>query len=89
METIRLIISGKVQGVYFRQSTKEVASQFGITGTVKNLVDGRVEVIASGNSQELKLLADWCRQGPPRARVDTVESTILPVQEFPDFRISR
>jgi len=89
VQTIRLIISGKVQGVYFRQSTREIAIQLGITGTVKNLSDGRVEVIASGTAPQLQSLAQWCAQGPSRARVDAVDSTHLAYQEFPDFRIAR
>ena len=89
MKTIRIVVSGKVQGVYFRQSTKEMAQQLGITGTVKNLSNGSVEVIATGIGQQLQLLADWCHQGPPRARVDDVQTSLLPYEQFTDFKVTR
>ena len=87
MNTIRIIVSGKVQGVYFRQSTKEIAIGIGITGTVKNLSDGRVEVIATGTSQQLQKLADWCKQGPSRAHVTNIEVESLYPIEFGEFKI--
>ena len=89
MQTIRLIIKGKVQGVYYRQSTREKAQQLGVTGTVKNLIDETVEILASGTPEQLKQLKDWCRHGPPRALVTDVVEEVLPHQEFYEFRIER
>ncbi len=89
MQTIRLIIKGKVQGVYYRQSTREKAQQLGITGTVKNLADETVEILACGTPEQLQQLKEWCRQGPTRALVTDVLEEVLPHQEFYGFRIER
>ncbi len=83
------MVEGKVQGVFYRQSTREKAIALGITGTVKNLPDGNVEVIATGTQEQLKQLAHWCNQGPPRAVVTKVNSTTLPLQSFKNFIIIR
>ncbi len=66
----RWFVSGKVQGVFFRASTARQAEQLGLRGYARNLPDGRVEVLATGEEAALATLADWLRQGPPRARVD-------------------
>jgi acylphosphatase len=89
LQTIRLIIKGKVQGVYFRQSSREKAQQLGVTGTVKNLADETVEILASGTPEQLQQLKEWCRLGPPRALVNDVLEEILPPQEFHGFSIER
>lgn len=74
MTTARFYISGRVQGVFFRASTRAEAERLGITGYAKNLADGRVEVLAqSENPQALEQLADWLQHGPPQARVESVE----------------
>lgn len=73
MRTVKLLISGCVQGVFFRASTHKQALQLGVNGTVRNLGDGRVEVIAQGLDQPLDALIAWCHQGPAKARVDQVE----------------
>lgn len=67
-------IEGRVQGVWFRESTRREAEPLGITGYAKNLADGSVEVLACGEPAALDRLADWLRQGPPMARVSTVDS---------------
>ena len=87
IETIRLIIEGKVQGVFYRQSTRKKAMELGIKGTVRNLENGDVEIIATGTSQQLEQLTQWCRQGPPRASVTKVCSTPLSLQSFTNFII--
>jgi acylphosphatase len=69
----RFIVSGRVQGVFFRASTREQAQRLGLSGHAKNLDDGSVEVVAAGDPEAIEALADWLRQGPPLARVDTVE----------------
>ena len=89
MQTIRLIIKGKVQGVYYRQSTREKAQQLGVTGTVKNLADETVEILASGTPEQLQQLKDWCRQGPPRSLVTDIVEEVLPHKEFYEFKIER
>ncbi|MEZ5561951.1 MAG: acylphosphatase [Gammaproteobacteria bacterium] len=70
----RFLVSGKVQGVFFRASTARQAEQLQLRGWAKNLPDGRVEVLALGSLAALAQLGDWLRQGPPRARVDAVEA---------------
>lgn len=68
-----LTISGLVQGVFYRASTQEKASSLGLTGYTRNLPDGRVEVVAEGPLDRLEALKTWCGEGPPAAKVDTVE----------------
>ncbi len=85
---IHLFISGRVQGVFFRAHTQEIAQRLGLVGWVRNLDDGRVEVIAEGREAELQKLIDWCWQGPPGARVDDVEIIYEePKNEFRNFEI--
>jgi acylphosphatase len=78
-KTVQLIIAGRVQGVFFRKSTKEIAERLGVTGTVRNLITGEVEVLAQAETAVLEQFMDWCKQGPILARVDRVN-----VQELPD-----
>ena len=69
----RCLVSGKVQGVFYRASTAEEARRLGITGYAKNLSDGRVEVLACGEEVKVKELIDWLWQGPPAAKVSAVD----------------
>ena len=89
VETRRITVFGKVQGVYFRQSTKECASRLGLNGTVKNLPDGRVEVIASGGQEQLEQLAEWCKKGPSQAEVTHIQYETVPTQHFDGFKVVR
>ena len=66
-------ISGRVQGVFFRDSTRHLARQYGVAGWVRNLPDGRVEAVFEGEKDAVQRLVDWCHQGPPGARVDRVD----------------
>ena len=70
---IRLIVKGRVQGVYFRASTVQQARHLGLTGWVMNRDNGSVEVVAEGRSESIEELIAWCRHGPPGARVDEVD----------------
>lgn len=67
-----LIVEGRVQGVYFRANTVTVANNLGVSGFVMNKPDGTVEAVLEGNEADVKKVIEWCRVGPPRARVDTV-----------------
>jgi acylphosphatase len=69
------VISGRVQGVAFRQSTVDEAQPLGLEGWVRNLPDGRVEVLAEGARPQVEALVTWCRRGPRLARVDGVAIT--------------
>ena len=80
-------VSGRVQGVCFRMETREQAQLFGLTGWVRNLPDGRVEVMASGDEQQLRELKEWLKQGPDLARVLKVESKDVNHQPFDGFTI--
>ena len=87
--TISIIISGKVQGVFFRQSTREKALELGINGRVSNLPDGTVYIIATGTRPQLDALTAWCKQGPSRAKVTSAAVKELPLQLFDHFTIQR
>jgi len=69
---IRFIVRGKVQGVFFRASTRDVASRLGLTGHAVNRQDGSVEVLACGDADAIQSLRKWLHQGPRMARVDSV-----------------
>lgn len=73
MSAARFLVSGKVQGVFFRASTREQAQKLGLRGHAKNLSDGRVEVLAVGEDDAIDALDRWLHEGPPMARVDRVE----------------
>jgi len=88
-QTICIIVKGKVQGVFYRQSTREKAKALQITGSVRNLPDETVEIIATGEPAQLQQLSQWCRQGPPRAIVTDLNITPLSLQSFTDFSILR
>jgi acylphosphatase len=78
MPARHLRIRGIVQGVGFRYSTCRQAQRFGLRGWVRNCADGSVEVLAVGDDAQLDALEDWCRRGPPGARVESLESSPLP-----------
>lgn len=73
MSAARFLVEGRVQGVWFRASTREQALALGLRGFAQNLDDGRVEVLAVGDAGAIDALAAWLWQGPPLARVDRVE----------------
>jgi acylphosphatase len=86
MPAARFLVSGRVQGVFFRASTRTEAERLGIAGVARNLADGRVEVIASGTDASLDALEAWLRQGPPSARVDAVVREALADRAMDGFR---
>jgi acylphosphatase len=73
MATARFVVSGRVQGVFFRASTRAQALRLGLAGSATNLDDGRVEVIAAGPDDALAELERWLQHGPPSARVIRVD----------------
>jgi acylphosphatase len=88
-QTLSIIVSGKVQGVYYRQSAKLKALEIGLTGTVMNLPDNTVQVIITGTQEQINQLVEWCRKGPPKAIVTNIIVKELPLQSFTDFTITR
>ena len=87
MQTVHLVIKGKVQGVFFRASTKEKANELGIKGWVKNMPDGNVEVLAAGNKDQLENFIEWCRRGPTQAIVSDVVVSDAEESFLNEFRI--
>jgi acylphosphatase len=85
MATQRIFVSGRVQGVTYRDWTVRTAKKFGLTGWVRNLSDGRVEILADGDEESIGHLVEACREGPTMARVDNVSAapdTDKPVKGF-------
>lgn len=87
MAAARFIVRGKVQGVWFRASTRDVAVRLGLTGHARNLANGDVEVLAMGDAEAIATLADWLQQGPPLARVDAVLRSDAEAVAMHDFEI--
>lgn len=73
MKSVRVLVSGRVQGVGFRYATQQTAVEHGLTGWVRNLPDGRVEAVFHGPAEAVDAVLTWCEQGPPPARVESVE----------------
>ncbi|MEX2233480.1 MAG: acylphosphatase [Cyclobacteriaceae bacterium] len=82
-------ISGEVQGVFFRASTKEIAESLKIYGLVKNESDGSVYVEAEGEEEALKEFIRWCHHGPPRANVEQCDVREASIKNFSRFVIER
>ena len=83
-----LFINGLVQGVYFRDTLRQLATQKQVSGWVRNLTDGRVEAILEGDQSDVDRLVEWSRQGPPDAVVDEVEIRLSdPSGEYRGFQV--
>jgi acylphosphatase len=89
MKTIRLTIKGKVQGVFYRATAKDIADVLNIKGWVRNLPDRNVEITATATEDSIQKFIDWCKQGPPKSKVENVIIDELVFEEFKDFRIIR
>lgn len=88
MKRIRLIISGRVQGVLFRYNTKKIAKNLDLRGFVKNLQDGTVEVIAEGSEEKLNKFIEFCKKGPMLAHVTDVRISYENYKgEFKEFEV--
>ncbi len=85
---IHIFVTGRVQGVFFRQSTKVMAIKNNVKGWVRNLDDGRVEIVAQGETQDIDNLAHWCKTGPANSRVDEFELSEENISdEFENFEV--
>ncbi len=76
----RILVSGRVQGVGFRYATVEAGRRLGLRGWARNTLEGRVEIVAEGPVERVRELVEWCRRGPPSARVTAVDHVGLPLE---------
>ena len=83
----RVLVSGRVQGVFFRDTCRRLAEQYGVAGWVRNLPDGRVEAVFEGPAQDVGRLVEWSRHGPRYAAVDHVQVQAEPPEGLDTFRI--
>jgi acylphosphatase len=83
----RVLVSGEVQGVFFRDTCRRVAGQQGVAGWVRNLPDGRVEAVFEGDPESVERLVSWARRGPSRARVTALTVHDEPVERLTAFEI--
>ena len=81
---IHIYVSGIVQGVFFRKNTRKRALQLGVTGWVRNLLNGRVEAIIEGERKQVETLIQWCKEGPPQAKVTRLD--VFPKKPKYDFK---
>lgn len=86
---LNIRVSGKVQGVFYRASTKEIADQLGVKGFVRNESNGDVYIEAEAAEEKIKLFLEWCRVGPKRARVEDVSVTESDLLDFVLFEVRR
>lgn len=89
MQTVHLIITGKVQGVFFRESARKVAEKLHIKGWIQNTPDGNVEAIISGAVKDIDKFVAWCRKGPERAEVKDVQAKQVSQINFTRFEVKR
>jgi acylphosphatase len=89
MKHLDLIVSGKVQGVSYRASTKAVADQLGIRGYVINRPDGTVYIEAEGKPFTLDIFLDWCKEGPENAKVESIDQSESALKDFHNFEIRK
>ncbi|MGD0237416.1 MAG: acylphosphatase [Syntrophorhabdales bacterium] len=88
MRRAEILVRGLVQGVFYRHSTRRKADEFRLTGSVRNLRDGRVEVICEGTKEDIEKLIEWCKRGPQGAIVEYVDIAWKEYAgEFNEFRI--
>ena len=85
----RAVITGKVQGVFFRGSTREQAEKLGVFGEVQNMPDGSVVLFAEGEENAVDALIAWCHYGPPRAEVDKVLVSEGEIKGYKNFSVIR
>jgi acylphosphatase len=89
MIAYRIRVSGRVQGVFYRASTKTKADELGLSGWVQNEPDGSVLMEIQGEKEAIDKMIEWCHSGPPHAVVDNVEKEEISLREFVRFEIRR
>lgn len=86
---LTFIVTGKVQGVFYRASARDVATRLGLKGNVANLPDGNVQIEVEGEQEVINKFYGWCLEGPPRAAVEKIYVTEGTLIGYPDFSIVR
>lgn len=86
-KSVRIYITGTVQGIFFRQFVKENAERNNIRGFVRNLEDGRVEVFIEGDNENVDKMVDLCQKGPKHSKIDNVEIREEKFQDFKEFKV--
>lgn len=89
MKCMAIQVYGKVQGVWYRASTRNKALELGLLGTVQNQADGSVYIEARGNEKQLQDFIQWCQEGPPHAKVDHLEMNDIEMKAFSSFEVIR
>lgn len=89
MKHLNIRVFGKVQGVFFRATTRDMARSLGLSGYVRNDPDGSVYIEAEGEETQLSQFTAWCRKGPPHARVSHLDINEGPVQHLDNFDIRK
>ena len=89
MPSVHLLIKGKVQGVFYRATAKDMAQALDLKGWVKNTSEGDVEALATGSENAIHQFIEWCKKGPAKAVVLSVNVTSISEKHFDDFRIMR
>lgn len=89
MRTVNLVISGRVQGVFFRATAQKVAKSLQLAGWVKNAPNGKVETVVQGKTEQINRFIEWCKVGPEKANVSSVQIMEIEGGEFQDFQIVR
>ena len=88
IKQVKITVSGKVQGVFFRHYTSQEASKLGICGYVKNLSNGDVEIVTQGEASQVDKLIEWAKSGSPAAQVKNHQVEIMPhLDDFADFEV--
>lgn len=86
-KSVRLYISGTVQGVFFRAFVKENAERYNVKGFVRNLEDSRIEVFLEGNSESVNKMIELCKQGPKHSQIQNIEIKPEKFQDFKTFKV--
>ena len=86
---VHVLVSGRVQGVYYRANTRDTARSLGVDGWVRNLVDGRVEAVFEGPSEAVEEMTEWCYEGSPAANVEDVAVEYEQPESVEGFEIRR
>jgi acylphosphatase len=89
MQTVRLLISGKVQGVFFRETARKLAEKLNIKGWIENRADEKVEAMITGEEKDVNDFIKWCKTGPERAAVKEVMVSKQPETTFGNFEVRR